>query len=207
MQKRDFIQQAVLQFLPQTKNAETGKFDVDLAIAMAEKLWAKLSERGYGDSKPNGPRDIPKAYDQLAKHPVMKAAFDLFWAAFDLKQGRDRAAARWLQMGELSKQEYDKIITAAKKEAAQRKNLPEGRVPKMAEGWLTERRWQDHEETGTETAQKQQNQKEQQIRQVNQDLAHAKRMAADTGEQYWQDQADKLTQQLKQLRDNHDQQP
>lgn len=207
MQKRDFIQQAVLQFLPQTKNAETGKCNVDMAIAMAEKLWDKLSQRGYGDSKPTGPRDIPKAYDQLAKHPVMKAAFDLFWAAFDLKQGRDRAAARWLQMGELRKQDYDQIVAAAKKEAAQRKNLPEGRVPKMAEGWLTERRWQDYDETSTETAKKQQNQKEQQLRQLNQDLAHAKRMADDTGDPYWYGEADKLTEQLRQLRNAHDQQP
>lgn len=204
MQKRDFIQQAVLQFLPQTKNDETGKWDADLAIAMAEKLWTKLSQRGYGDTKQAGPRDIPKAYDQLAKYPVMKAAFDLFWAAFDYKSGRDRAAARWLQMGQLSKQEYDQIVTAAKREAATRKNLPEGRVPKMAEGWLTERRWLDSAETTTDQAQKQQNQKEQQLRQVNQDLAHAKRMADDTGDPYWHNEAHKLTEQLRQLRDIHD---
>lgn len=207
MQKRDFIQQAVLQFLPQTKQAETGKFDVDLAIAMAEKLWAKLTERGYGDSKPTGQRDIPKAYDQLAKQPIMKAAFDLFWAAFDYKHGRDRAAARWLQMGELPKSEYDRIVAAAKKEAAGRKNLPEGRVPKMAEGWLTERRWQDFEETPLDAAKKQQNAQEQKQRQISQDLAHAKKMAEATDDPYWHDETHKLTEQLRQLRDAHDQQP
>lgn len=204
MQKRDFIQQAVLQFLPQTKNPDTGKFDVDLAIAMAEKLWDKLSQRGYGDTKPSGPREIPKAYDQLSKYPTMKAAFDLFWVAFDYKAGKDRAAARWLQMGKLEKAEYDRIVAAAKKEAALRKNLPDGRVAKMAEGWLTERRWQDHEETSVESAQKQQNQKEQQYRQLNQDLAHAKRMASDTGDPYWHDQVHTLTDQLRHLRDAHD---
>lgn len=204
MQKRDFIQQAVLQFLPQTRKAETEKCDVDLAIAMAEKLWAKLSQRGYGDSKPSGQREIPKAYDQLANHPAMKAAFDLFWAAFDHRKGRDRAAARWLQMGELSKGDVDQIVQAAKKEAANRKNLPDGRVPKMAEGWLTERRWQDFEETSTETAQKQQTQRERDIQRINQDLVHAKRMAAQTGEECWQNEADKLTDQLRQLRQNHD---
>lgn len=205
MQKRDFIQQAVLQFLPQTKNEGTGKFDVDLAIAMAEKLWGKLSERGYGDAKPTGQREMTKAYDQLAKHPVMKAAFDLFWAAFDYKQGRDRAAARWLQMGELNKREYDQIVQAAKREAATRKQLPEGRVAKMAEGWLTERRWLDRTETSTEAQQKQRNQREQQLRQINQDLAHAKSMAEQTGDPYWTDEAEKLTAQLRQSREeNHD---
>lgn len=199
MQKRDFIQQAVIGFMPALD------WDFDKAVKYAEKAWFKLGDRGYGDTKPTGQRDIPKAYDQLAKHPVMKAAFDLFWAAFDYKSGRDRAAARWLQMGEQSKQEYDKIVQAAKREAVMRKNLPEGRVAKMAEGWLTERRWQDYEETGTETAQKQQNQQQQQLRQINQDLAHAKRMADDTGDDYWHNEAHKLTEQLRTLRNANDQ--
>lgn len=201
MQRRDFIQQAVLQFLPQTKHDETGKCNVDKAIAMAEKLWVKLSDRGYGDANKQAPREIPKAYDQLAKTPTMKAAFDLFWAAFDYKQGRDRAATRWLQMGWLEKTEIDQIIQAAKREAATRKNLPEGRVPKMAEGWLTERRWLDNTETTTDAAQKQQNQREYQLRQINQDLAHAKRMVADTEDDYWYNEVNKLTEQLRTLRD------
>lgn len=200
MQKRDFIQQAVLTFLPQTRHAETGKCDVDLAIAMSEKLWAKLTERGYGDVKPTGQREILKAYDQLAKTPTMKAAFDLFWAAFDYKQGRDRAAARWLQMGFIEKAEVDQIIQAAKREAAARKNLPEGRVAKMAEGWLTERRWLDDSETSTDTTQKRHNERLAHRRQVNQDLAHAKRMAEDTGDDYWHNEAHKLTEQLRTLR-------
>ena len=200
MQKRDFIQQAVLQLLPQTKDQDTGKWNADLAIAMAEKLWAKLSERGYGDPNKQAPREIPKAYDQLAKQPVMKAAFDLFWAAFDYKSGRDRAAARWLQMGKLEKSEYDQIVQAAKHEAFCRKSLPEGRAPKMAEGWLTERRWLDTAETTTDQAKKQQTQREQQLRQLNQDLAHAKRMADDTGDDYWHNEANKLTEQLRTLR-------
>lgn len=205
MQKRDFIQQAVLQFLPQTKNEQTGKYDVDLALAMAEKLWAKLSERGYGDLNKKGPRDIPKAYDELKKYPVMRAAFDLFWIAFDYKENRDRAAMRWLQMGEQPKQEYDRIIAAAKKEAANRKKLPEGRVPKMAEGWLTDRRWSDREETEIDAAQKQQQQRDRQLQKLNQDLAHAKRMAEQTGDAYWHSEIEKLTEQLRQLREEpHD---
>lgn len=200
MQKRDFIQQFMITAMPQLD------WDFDKALKYAEKAWFKLSERGYGDPNKQGPRDIPKAYDQLKKHPVMLAAFDLFWAAFDYKAGKDRAAARWLQMGALSKQDYDQLIQAAKREAAQRKNLPEGRAPKMAEGWLTERRWLDSAETATDTAQKQQNERTQQLRQLNQDLAHAKKMADQTGDPYWQAEADKLTQQLREARD-HAQQP
>lgn len=205
MQKRDFIQQAVLQLLPQTKRDDTGKWDTDLAIAMAEKLWDKLSARGYGDSKPNGPREIPKAYDQLRKNPTLLAGFDLFWLAFDYKHGKDRAAARWLQLGPMSKTELDIILAAAKREASARKQLPEGRVPKMAEGWLTERRWLDHAETETDHSTKLQAQRAQHLRQLKQDLAHAKRMADDTGDPYWSNETDKLTEQLRQLRDSHDQ--
>lgn len=204
MQKRDFIQQAVLTFLPQTKNAETGKWDIALAIAMAEKLWDQLSQRGYGDPNKQGPRDIPKAYDQLAQHAVMKAAFDLFWSAFGKYGNRDGAAMRWLQMGELSKQEYDEIVQAAKRSAAARKNLPEGRTAIHAQGWLSQRRWLDEAETTTDQTQKQQNQREQLTRQINQDLAHARRMADDTGDPYWVGEIEKLTEQLRQMRNAHD---
>lgn len=192
------MQQAMLQFMPALD------WDFEKAYKYAEKAWFKLSEKGYGDTAKQGPREIPKAYDQLKKYPTMLAAFDLFWLAFDYKQGKDRAAARWLQMGAHRKSEYDAIIAAAKREAAARKNLPDGRVPKMAEGWLTERRWLDTAETHHDQAEKQKNQKEQQLRQVNQDLAHAKRMAADTGDEYWQSEAEKLTEKLRTLRDAHD---
>lgn len=198
MQKRDFIQQATLQFMPALD------WDFEKAFKYAEKAWFKLSEKGYGDTNKHGPRDIPKAYDQLEKQPVLKAAFDLFWAAFDKHGNRDRAAMRWLQMGEQEQSEYDRIIAAAKRETAARKNLPEGRTAIHAEGWLTQRRWLDSTETTTDQAQKQQNQKEQRLRQVNQDLAHAKRMAEQTGEDYWHKEVQKLTEQLRQLRGNHD---
>ena len=180
-------------------------WDFDKALGYAKKAWHRLDEAGFGDVNRQGPRDIPKAYDQLARQPVMKAAFDLFWAAFDYKAGRDRAAARWLQMGELHKTEYDKIVQAAKKEAAARKQLPEGRAAKMAEGWLTERRWQDYEETTTDLATREQQAREQQLRQINQDLAHARRMATETDDPYWHNEANKLTEQLRTERDkNHD---
>ncbi|MFA6700959.1 MAG: hypothetical protein WCS28_12425, partial [Thiomicrospira sp.] len=123
---------------------------------------------------------------------------------FDYKAGKDRAAARWLQLGSLSKQECDQIVQAAKQEAQARKNLPEGRVAKMAEGWLTERRWLDRDETPVDAAKKQQAQHEQKIRQVTQDLAHAKRMADDTADPYWYSEIEKLTQQLRDLREPND---
>lgn len=192
MQKRDFIQHAAIHFMPQLN------WDLDEAIRYAERLWQRLGDRGYGDTKQTGPRDIVKAYDKLT--PVMKTAFDLFWLAFDYKRGRDEAAATWLQMGELNKTEYDAIIASAKQAAEERKSLPECQVPIMAQGWLSKRRWLDAQASGTELNRKQQSEHQQHIRKITGDLAHAKQMADQTGDDYWADLADKLTEKLHQLR-------
>jgi hypothetical protein len=194
MHKKDFIQAASIQFMPELQ------WNVDKSISYAEKLWARLSEKGYGEAKPSGPREPEKAYDQLP--PVMKTAFDLFWIAFDYKAGKDGAAARWLQQGELPKAEYDAIIAAARQEAQRRKTLPEGQTPIMAQGWLTGRRWLDHTATPTDQRQQAQNARELALRKLRGDLAHAKQMAEQIGGDYWQGEVDKLTQQLKQLRDS-----
>jgi hypothetical protein len=194
MQKKDFIQTAAIQFMPELQ------WNVDQSIAYAEKLWTRLSEKGYGDAKPTGPREPEKAYDQLP--PVMKTAFDLFWRAFDYKAGKDGAAARWLQLGELPKAEYDAIIAAARQEAQRRKTLPEGQTPIMAQGWLTGRRWLDHAATPTDQRQQAQGARDLALRKLHGDLAHAKQMLEQIGGDYWQGEVDKLTQHLKQLRDS-----
>lgn len=196
MKKRDFIQAACIQFLPETQ------WDINKSIQYAEKLWLKLDEKGYGEAKQNGPQELKKAYDKLT--PVMKTAFDLFWLAFNYKQGKDEAAASWLQMGELPKADYDRICAAAKRTAAARKNLPDGQVPIMAQGWLNKRRWLDSEDSATAAQAQQQSQHQQDTQRLRQDLAAAKRMFDLTKEQAWQDHIDRLTEQLRQLRDAHD---
>jgi hypothetical protein len=193
MHKKDFIQAASIQFMPELQ------WDVDKSIAYAEKLWARLSEKGYGEPKQTGPRETEKAYDKLT--PVMKTAFDLFWIAFDYKAGKDGAAARWLQMGELPKAEYDAIIAGAKREAQRRKTLPEGQTPIMAQGWLTGRRWLDHAATPTDQRQQAQGARDLALRKLHGDLAHAKQMRDQIGGDYWQGEVEKLTQQLRDLRD------
>jgi len=193
MKKNDFIQQAAIEFMPQTD------WNTDKAIAYAERLWERLSAKGYGEAKPSQPRDIPKAYDKL--NPVMKTQFDLFWLAFDLKTcSKDKAALRWLQLGELGKAEVAQIIAAAKQTAIERKQQPDGYIPKHAEGWLNERRWLSYQASTTEEKNKQASQYQQAVNKLNGDIIHAKNMAAQTGEQWWQDEADKLTEKMRQLR-------
>jgi len=192
MKKRDFIQQATIQFMPETE------WNIDKSIQYAEKLWLKLEQKDYGDTKPIGPHEIKKPYDKLT--PAMKTAFDLFWLAFDHKHGKSQAAAVWLQMGEQSKQQYFRIIKAAKQEAIRRKQLAEGMTPIMAQGWLSHERWQDFEQSGTEKQKKQQDLAAAKIREITCTLNHAKSMESNTEDEYWPKEVKRLTDQLKQLR-------
>lgn len=72
------------------------------------------------------------------------AWFEEFWGVFDLKEGKSAAADSWYDIKGLDQALVDKILVGAKGEAARRSNLRKnGRTPKMAQGWLTERRWED----------------------------------------------------------------
>lgn len=193
MKKAEFIQNAAIEFMPQCA------WNTDKAIAYAERLWQRLNEKGYGDKKPSQPRDIAKAYDKL--NPVQKTAFDLFWLAFDLKScSKDKAAMRWLQLGDLPKAEYDQIIAAAKLTAKERKQQPEGHIPKHAEGWLSDRRWLSYQTSETEKLQKQVGEKQQQLSKLSGDLAHAKKMAEMSKDEWWRGEVDRLEQAMRDAR-------
>jgi hypothetical protein len=70
--------------------------------------------------------------------------FLTFWTAFDYKAGKAEAADSWLDIQSLTVSLVTKIVEAAKKEAAARPGLvAKGKTPKMAQGWLTARRWED----------------------------------------------------------------
>jgi hypothetical protein len=69
--------------------------------------------------------------------------FMLFWDAFDYKEGKASAADAWM---DIPKEYYDidKIIAGAKQEAERRQDLiTKGKTPKMAQGWLSDRRWEN----------------------------------------------------------------
>ena len=201
MKKRDFIQAACIEFLPALD------WDIDKALAYAEKLWIRLNAKGYGEPKQTSKHEVKSAYKKLP--PVMLAAFDLFWLAFDYKEGRDEAAGSWLAMDkeDHTKATYDRIIAAAKQTAIDRKNLPEGRVSMMAQGWLSRRRWNDKQATPVDEQEKQRREQQQALQKINQDLSHAKKMAQQTGDPYWQVEAVKLTETLRKQRHDYDQQP
>jgi len=70
--------------------------------------------------------------------------FEEFWEIFNYKKGKAAAADSWNKITGLSKNLSNKIFIAAKIEADNRKELlRKGQSPKWAQGWLTERRWED----------------------------------------------------------------
>lgn len=132
MTKKQFIQQIIIRALPEINN-------LSATIQYAEQLWERMNCYGYGADKAPEPQKNQNYYQQLSEK--QRVAFDKFWDAFKLKQGRNGAAMRWLQLGELSSEQYKQIIEAAKQEA--QRPIAQGLTRKMAQGWLFERRYED----------------------------------------------------------------
>ncbi len=146
MQKKDLIQRAAVAFAA-AHVARGERADMDKVIGWAEALWERLTSRGYGAPEPTGPRDGIDWYSKL--QGAGRQWFDEFWEAFKLKKGRNNAAKRWYQLGDINKGMAHTIIEAARRESA--RQLEPGQARKMAEGWLAERRWQDHQAPAEKT--------------------------------------------------------
>jgi hypothetical protein len=73
-------------------------------------------------------------------------SFDRFWEAFDYKRGRATAADAWLDIPSITDTMVNRIVERAEKEASNRHTIvSQGRTPKMAQGWISERRWEDED--------------------------------------------------------------
>lgn len=71
-------------------------------------------------------------------------SFDEFWDTFNFKHGKASAADSWFKIPVLTDQIVNKILIAAKIESNKRPELEKkGQTPKWAQGWITERRWED----------------------------------------------------------------
>jgi hypothetical protein len=63
---------------------------------------------------------------------------------FNYKRGKGGAEASWSRIKGYGPELHANIIAGAKREAAMRPKLEQlGKTPKMAQGWLNERRWED----------------------------------------------------------------
>lgn len=93
-------------------------------------------------------QEEPKQGSTAWKKKKRAESFARFWDAFAYKKGKGGAEKAWNAIPQLTEELLEKILEAARKEAAQRSALIEsGRTPKMAQGWISERRWEDEYET------------------------------------------------------------
>jgi len=90
----------------------------------------------------------PEPFYETKKKRKLKGtqliAFNSFWDVFDdkLRGGRAQAADAWLDL-KVDKNLFDDIIRGARREAERRSKVEEaGRVPIMAQGWLSGKRWE-----------------------------------------------------------------
>ena len=132
MSKTRFVQSVIIRSLPRLERVEAG-------VRYAEQVYDELTRLGYGAPKQAKAREARNHYAELTQH--QRDYFDQFWTAFAYKAGRNRAALAWAKLGELSAADYRQIIEAARAEALRPRKPTDSR--KMAEGWLTERRFED----------------------------------------------------------------
>ncbi len=78
--------------------------------------------------------------------------FNRFWTAFGYQKGKAEAADAFLDVHGFNDELLEIIVTAATAEAASRTAaLAQGKTPKMAQGWLNGKRWEDEAIDSTPT--------------------------------------------------------
>ena len=74
--------------------------------------------------------------------------FNQFWETFDYKKGKAEAIDAWLDLGNISDSLLEKILAGARHAKQERPLLKKkNQTPKMAQGWLSGRRWEDQTES------------------------------------------------------------
>lgn len=130
-----------------TYNCETGK---KVTQSKQDKVTEILqcSDTNNNDNKENLSSSVDEAFYETKRKRKLTGkrleTFSQFWDAFDYKAGKAEAADAWLDIPELTKSLVDIIIYKAKAEAAVRKDIiAAGKTPKMAQGWISGKRWEN----------------------------------------------------------------
>lgn len=93
---------------------------------------------------------IPDSKTFCASVDAQREDFEKFWEAFSYKKGREQSWKSWRKITNYSPKLVEMIIAAAKVEAARRPSLKaEGLTPKMAQGWITGKRWEDEKDSAS----------------------------------------------------------
>lgn len=87
---------------------------------------------------------LEKRREEEEKRQKRVSDFEIFWDTFSFKQGKGGAEKSWMAIQNYSPDLLEKILAGAKREAESRPLLlAQNKTPKWAQGWLTERRWED----------------------------------------------------------------
>lgn len=82
------------------------------------------------------------------KQELIEKRFEEFWNVFNYKDGKAPAFRSWKKIA-MDQELFQQILTGAKATAQARPKLIKlGRTPKMAQGWLTDNRWEDEVTSG-----------------------------------------------------------
>ena len=89
--------------------------------------------------------DLEVDKEEKKKHAKKEIWFEDFWNNFADKRGKSDALNSWLKIKILDEDLADQIIQGAKDYAKHRDNVltPNKSTPKMAQGWLSGKRWED----------------------------------------------------------------
>jgi hypothetical protein len=80
-------------------------------------------------------------------------SFNRFWEVIEPKKDKARAADAWLAIPQLTEDLVERILSAAKRKAAEMPELKaKGRTPQYPEGWISGRRWEDATEEESDDA-------------------------------------------------------
>jgi len=106
----------------------------------------KPNKKEISDSTESAPLKLDFYKTKTGKKLIGKrlSSFNNFWETFNFKQGKATAADSWYNIQTLTNQILEQILIAAKIESDRRPELiSKGSTPKWAQGWLSDRRWED----------------------------------------------------------------
>ena len=136
MNRKAFIQQASITMMLHPYATEKPQIErVDAAINLAEALWDRLKDRGYGPTTQTSERCSRNYYSEIEDQEY----FDKCWNKYGKQGSRDKAAKAWIEI-EGSK---DAIFPAIPK------YLEDIRCSGTAKAhfstWLNEKRWMNYD--------------------------------------------------------------
>ena len=126
---REALQEALIEARSSNRSSKSTK---------EEKLSSKTDEKIYSSAK-----------GKILEGKILEH-FEEFLVAFGSRAGKAAAADSWLKLNPMSDDLFADIVAGAKRYDVLRVLIKQkGNVPKMAQGWLTDRRWEDPVERPT----------------------------------------------------------